>query len=54
MIGDRQQQRHGERRADAGQDADRRAHGDPDGRPQQIVGRQRHEEAVAERGEGVH
>ena len=54
IIGDRQQEGHGEGRADAGQHAHRRADGHPQGRPEQVERRERHGEAVGECGECFH
>ena len=48
LARDRQEQRHGERRPDPRQDADRGADRDAQGRPEEVHRRQRHEEAVAE------
>ena len=48
LGGDRQEQRHGERRADARQHADGGADRDAQRRPEQVHRRQRHGEAVAE------
>ncbi len=54
LVGDRQQQRDGQRRADAGQHADRGAERDADQRVEQVHRLQRAGEAVGEEREGVH
>jgi len=48
--GRRQQQRHGGRRPDSGQHADRGAERHADRRPQQVRGREGDREALRERG----
>ena len=50
LVGDRQQQRHGQRRSDAGQHADGRAERHAQGAEQQVQRGQRDGEAVAEGG----
>ena len=52
--GDRQEQRHGQRRADAGQHADRGADGDAERRPEQVHRGERDEEAGAQGCERFH